>query len=98
MNLRGQLFAVADLASVVEGPTLTCAPESSDVVVVTNGGKTMALLVDEVRDVQAVVMESAGHEESAGLGHSGFLIGVGHFGETVVFHLDVPAVIRQTLA
>lgn len=90
VNLRGQLFPVLDLAHRVHG---VAHPGAEDVVVLTTGGKTLGVLVDDVRDV--IQLEDAAEPAST---EDGLLRRVGHSGETVVIELDVPRLVRESLA
>lgn len=92
VNLRGQLFAVIDLAHCVAGaPSTSLAP---DVVVLVVEGKTIGVLVDEVREV--VPMDEAADRSDVVPGS--LVWGMGHFGESVVMELDVRELVRRSLA
>lgn len=89
-NVRGQFFVVVDLADrVFESPTQSPEP---DVVVVTAEGKTLGVLVDEVREV--VGLADTASPPVAG----GAVIGrMGHFGDSIVLVVDVSELIREVL-
>jgi purine-binding chemotaxis protein CheW len=87
-NLRGQLFAVLDLAHRVTGEPST-APEP-DVVVLAVDGKSLGLLVDEVREVMPV--------EEFGGSEGKLISAMGHFGDSVVLLVNVQELVRQALA
>lgn len=89
-NVRGQLFPVLDLAQRVGG---TSRGDAQDVVVVACDGRTLGVLVDEVRDVTEV----EGPAEAATT-DDGLVCRVGHSGETVVIELDVPRLVGESLA
>lgn len=94
INVRGQLFPVMDLGHrLLDRPR----PGAVDVAVVSSGGKTLGLLVDDVSDViemdQAATSAAASDNDDPSV-----VIGVGHFGERVVIELDVPKLLRTSLA
>ncbi|MGQ0647111.1 MAG: chemotaxis protein CheW [Gemmatimonadaceae bacterium] len=95
VNLRGQLFAVLDLAHRVSG-TASAASEP-DVVVLSAEGKTLGVLVDDVREVIALDESASEGLETQGV-KGGLVAGVGHFGEAVVIEVDVKELVRQSLA
>lgn len=91
VNLRGQLFAVVDLAHRVSG-TPSISPDP-DVVVLGVEGKTLGVIVDEVREVvtREAPVDSVGPR-------GGLVAGMGHFGDVVVIEVDVLELVRQSLA
>ena len=92
VNLRGQLFAVVDLAHCVAGtPSPSLAP---DVVVLVVDGKTIGVMVDEVREV--VPMDESADRSDIVPGS--LVAGMGHYGESVVLELDVQELVRRSLA
>ncbi len=93
-NLRGQLFAVLDLAHRVTGEPST-APEP-DVVVLAVDGKSLGLLVDEVREVMPV--EEFGESPPVGGSEGKLISAMGHFGDSVVLLVNVQELVRQALA
>lgn len=93
-NLRGQFFTVLDLAARLTGTP--AAPADPDVVVLGVDGKTIGLLVEEVREV--VTLDEVASESSIGRGEGSLVAGTGHFGEAVVIEVDVQALVRQVLA
>jgi purine-binding chemotaxis protein CheW len=94
VNLRGQLLTVVDVGHRLTG-TPTTAPEGSIVVVSTNE-RVLGLLVDDVQDVQDVPVVAAEREMLARA--DGLLTGVGRLGDEVVLVIDIPELVRQTLA
>ncbi|MBC7896531.1 MAG: chemotaxis protein CheW [Cytophagaceae bacterium] len=93
-NLRGQLFAVLDLAHRLTGtPSTSMEP---DVVVLAVDGKSLGLLVDDVREVMPV--EEFGESTPMGGSEGKLIAGMGHFGESVVLLVNVQELVRQALA
>ena len=70
--------------------------EEASVVVVTAGEKTLGVLVDDVHDVQELPVARAEREVLARA--DGLLTGVGRLGDEVVLVVDIPELVRQTLA
>ena len=94
VNLRGQLLTVVDLGHRLAGAP-TGATDGS-MVVVQEGDRFLGVLVDDVPDVQAVEVIPA---ERATLARSeGLLTGLGRLGDEVVLVVDIPELVRQTLA
>ena len=93
-NLRGQLFAVLDLAHRMFGAPSDAA--DPDIVVLSVSGKTLGLVVDEVREVVSV--DASAWESAAGSGEGSLVSGMGHFGESVVIEVDVQELVKQALA
>lgn len=93
-NLRGQLFAVLDLAHRITGSPSTL-PEP-DVVVLGVDGRSLGVLVDEVREVMAA--EEFGEEAPVGSGEGKLIASTGHFGDSVVLLVNVQELVRQALA
>jgi purine-binding chemotaxis protein CheW len=93
-NLRGQLLTVVDLGQRLSG-TLLASGEGS-MVVVTAGERSLAVLVDDVHDVQDVPVLAADRDVLARA--DGLLTGVGRLGDEVVLVVDIPELVRQTLA
>jgi purine-binding chemotaxis protein CheW len=94
VNLRGQLLTVVDL-----GQRLTRTPmEGGDgsVVVVMANDKVLGVLVDDVHDVQELPIADAEREVLARA--DGLLTGVGRLRDEVVLVVDIPELVRQTLA
>ena len=94
VNLRGQLLTVVDLGHRLTG-TPSSSPDGS-IVVVASEGRALGLLVDDVQDVQDVPVAAAEREMLARA--DGLLTGVGRLGDEVVLVVDIPELVRQTLA
>ena len=94
VNLRGQLLTVVDLGQRLTGHPI----DSSDgsIVVVTSEERVLGLLVGDVHDVQDVPVRGAERETLART--DGLLTGVGRLGDEVVLVVDIPELVRQTLA
>lgn len=96
VNLRGRLFPVLDLAHRLRGvPSEAQHPE---VVVLSVEGKTLGLLVEDVREVITVEDGMGATPLLAGSGPGGLIREVGHFGEAVVLEVDVRELAAQSLA
>ena len=94
VNLRGQLLTVVDL-----GHRLTGTPEPvphGSIVVVTSAEKSLGLVVEDVHDVQELQVVPTEREVLARA--DGLLTGVGRLGDEVVLVIDIPELVRQTLA
>jgi chemotaxis signal transduction protein len=65
-------------------------------VVVTANERVLGLLVDDVHDVQELQVVAAEREVLARA--DGLLTGVGRLGDEVVLVVDIPELVRQTLA
>jgi purine-binding chemotaxis protein CheW len=94
VNLRGQLLTVVDVGHRLTG-TPAAAGEGS-IVVVTANERVLGLLVDDVHDVQELQVVAAEREVLARA--DGLLTGVGRLGDEVVLVVDIPELVRQTLA
>ena len=94
VNLRGQLLTVVDLGQRLTG-TPAPAGEGS-IVVVTAAERVLGLMVDDVHDVQDLIVVAAEREVLARA--AGLLTGVGRLRDEVVLVVDVPELVRQTLA
>ena len=94
VNLRGQLLTVVDLGERLTG-TRAASPDGS-IVVVMAAERTLGLIVDDVHDVQEVHVVPTEREVLARA--NGLLTGVGRLGEEVVLVVDIPELVRQTLA
>jgi purine-binding chemotaxis protein CheW len=94
VNLRGLLLTVVDLGQRLTG-TPTVEGEGSVVVTAAND-RVIGLLVKDVHDVQDVAVMPVEREVLARA--DGLLIGVGRLGDEVVLVVDIPELIRQTLA
>jgi purine-binding chemotaxis protein CheW len=93
-NLRGHLFAVLDLAHRITGaPTTSTEP---DVVVLAVDGKSLGVLVDEVREVMPV--EEFGESPPVGGSEGKLIAAMGHVGDSVVLLVNVQELVRQALA
>jgi chemotaxis signal transduction protein len=64
--------------------------------VVTSGEKALGVLVDDVHEVQELPIVGAEREVLARA--NGLLTGVGRLGDEVVLVVDIPELMRQTLA
>lgn len=94
VNLRGQLLTVVDISHRLTGTPATSSEGST--VVINSGDRVLGLLVDDVHDVQEVRVETAEREMLARA--DGLLTGVGRLGDEVVLVVDIPELVRQTLA
>jgi len=94
VNLRGQLLTVVDVAHRLTGSP-TVAKEGS-IVVVSNEDRVLGLLVEDVHDVQDVPVVAADRDMLSRA--DGLLTGVGRLGDEVVLVIDIPELVRQTLA
>ncbi len=94
VNLRGQLLTVVDLGSRLTGS----APADSEgsIVVVVSGDRTLGVLVADVHDVQELQLVPTEREVLARA--DGLLTGVGRLSDEVVLVIDIPELVRQTLA
>jgi purine-binding chemotaxis protein CheW len=114
VNLRGQLLTVIDLGHRLTGteqgrgrdgagteagqsPARTfLESQGGSIVVVTSGEKALGVLVDDVHEVQELPIVGAEREVLARA--NGLLTGVGRLGDEVVLVVDIPELMRQTLA
>lgn len=94
VNLRGQLLTVVDLGHRLTG-TAEPTPNGT-IVVVTSNEKTLGVVVGDVHDVQALAVVPTEREVLARA--DGLLTGVGRLGDEVVLVVDIPELVRQTLA
>jgi purine-binding chemotaxis protein CheW len=94
VNLRGQLLTVVDVGHRLTGAA-AATPEGS-IVVVMAAERTLGLVVDDVHDVQEVAIVPTEREVLARA--DGLLTGVGRLGDEVVLVIDIPELVRQTLA
>ena len=94
VNLRGQLLTVVDIGHRLTGSPATSTEGS--IVVVAAEGRALGLLVDDFQDVQEVQVATADREMLARA--DGLLTGVGRLGDEVVLVVDIPELVRQTLA
>jgi purine-binding chemotaxis protein CheW len=90
VNLRGQLLTVCDL-----GERLTGRSDGSTVVLQA-GDRALGILVDDVHDVEWLAVTSAADATIADA--AGIVSGLGRLGDEVVLVIDVPELVRQTLA
>lgn len=94
VNLRGQLLTVVDVAHRLTGkPTATT---EGSIVVVSSEERVLGLLVEDVHDVQDVPVAAADRDMLSRA--DGLLTGVGRLGDEVVLVIDIPELVRQTLA
>ena len=94
VNLRGQLLTVVDV-----GHRLTSEPSPTgegSIVVVMATDRVLGLLVEDVHDVQELTIVPTEREVLARA--DGLLTGVGRLGDEVVLVIDIPELVRQTLA
>lgn len=94
VNLRGLLITVVDLAQRLTGAP-TVGGEGS-IVVTSANERTIGILVDDVHDVQDIAVVPVEREILARA--DGLLTGVGRLDDEVVLVIDIPELIRQTLA
>jgi purine-binding chemotaxis protein CheW len=94
VNLRGQLLTVVDLGHRITN-TPAASPDGSIVVVMAED-RTLGLVVDDVHDVQELNVVPTEREVLARA--DGLLTGVGRLGNEVVLVIDIPELVRQTLA
>lgn len=94
VNLRGQLLTVVDLGHRLTG-TAEPTPNGS-IVVVVSAEKTLGVLVSDVHDVQELTVVPTEREVLARA--DGLMTGVGRLGDEVVLVIDIPELVRQTLA
>ena len=94
VNLRGQLLTVVDLGHRLTGEA-TVAAEGS-IVVITSSDRVLGVLVEDVHDVQELHVVPTEREVLARA--DGLLTGVGRLGDEVVLVIDIPELVRQTLA
>lgn len=94
INLRGQLLTVCDLGQRLTGKPLS-NPDGSTVVV-TADERALGLLVDDVHDVETLAVTPAA--EATVTDATGLVTGLGRLGDEVVLVIDVPELVRQTLA
>ena len=94
LNVRGSLVTVVDLAARL-GAGVDSLSEPSVVILVTES-RALGLLVDDVQEVRVFDDDEllpAPAEDGEGLVRA-----MGHFGSRVVLEVDVPELVRQTLA
>ena len=105
VNLRGQLLTVVDLGQRLTGAERVrdvrgseVSPPAGDrsIVVVMSGDRALGVLVDDVHDVQELPI--VGAERDVLSRADGLLTGVGRLGDEVVLVVDIPELVRQTLA
>ena len=94
VNLRGQLLTVVDLGQRLTGMPATVSEGS--IVVVAAAERVLGLMVDDVHDIQELNVVAAEREVLARA--DGLLTGVGRLDDEVVLVVDVPELVRQTLA
>jgi purine-binding chemotaxis protein CheW len=93
-NLRGQLVTVVDLGARLTGAPSRAAERT--VLVLQVGQRHLGVVGDEVTEVFDLV-DYAANKRTDGASES-LVAGVGHFGEVVVFVIDAPELVRQSLA
>lgn len=89
LNLRGRLVTVVDLAQRILGTRAQAADPV--VLVVSARDRSLALLVDDVEDVEEVALDA----EAAVGGR--FLSGAGRLADKVVLIVDVNVLVAETL-
>lgn len=89
LNLRGRLLTVVDLGQRIVGIQARVADPV--VLVVSAAGRSLALLVDDVEDVEEVELDA----EAAVGGR--FLSGAGRLADKVVLIVDVNVLVAETL-
>lgn len=94
VNLRGQLLTVVDVGHRLTGNPSPAAEGS--IVVITAADRVLGLLVEDVHDVQELPVVPTEREVLARA--EGLLTGVGRLGDEVVLVIDIPELVRQTLA
>lgn len=94
LNLRGTLVPLLDLAERLTGQGVTSADPS--IVVVHADGRLLALLVDDVLEVEEV--DEAAVAPSPAGGNDSLVTELGHLDDRIVLLVDVPELVRQTLA
>jgi purine-binding chemotaxis protein CheW len=94
VNLRGQLLTVLDLRQRLTGTSV--AGSDASTVVVEDSERILGLLVDDVRDVTALPVQPSSEATLAEA--AGLVTGLGRLDDEVVLVIDVPELVRQTLA
>ena len=94
VNLRGQLLTVVDLGHRLTGQPSTAAEGS--IVVIMSSDRVLGVLVEDVHDVQELQVVPTEREVLSRA--DGLLTGVGRLGDEVVLVIDIPELVRQTLA
>jgi purine-binding chemotaxis protein CheW len=94
VNLRGQLLTVVDMSHRITGTPL--AATEGSIVVVSSDERVLGLLVGDVHEIQEVPVMGAERDILARA--EGLLTGVGRLGDEVVLVVDIPELVRQTLA
>ena len=97
INLRGTLVTVVDLA--VRFGSAEGAGGSRSIIVAEASGKSFGIIVDEVRDVQAVA-EDALEDVDAQRAAGGIVRGLAHVGVTrgeTALVVDAGEIVRQAL-
>ena len=98
VNLRGQLLTVVDLGHRLTGQATVAADGEVEgsIVVIASSDRVLGILVDDVHDVQELPVVPTEREVLARA--DGLLTGVGRLGDEVVLVIDIPELVRQTLA
>ena len=96
INLRGQLLTVLDASRRLTGSPSPSPSHEGSIVVVASADRVLGLQVDDVHDVQEFDVVPAERETLARA--EGLLVGLGRLGDEVVLVIDVPELVRQTLA
>jgi purine-binding chemotaxis protein CheW len=92
-NLRGRVLAVVDLRVRLGLPPSPLEPQSR-IVVVSSRERSIGLLVDSARQVVRLLPSAVQAPPADVLTeHSDFLLGVYHFGESLIILLDVDQVL-----
>lgn len=96
VNLRGRVLTVMDLRLRLNLPYRLYDNRTGVVVVKTNAGEYVGLIVDEVEDVQEITAESIEPPPEFGLQlDTDFLYGIHRTDEQVVFLLDLENVLSS---
>lgn len=94
LNLRGTLVPLLDLSERLTGQGVTSGDPS--IVVVHADGRLLALLVDDVLEVEEVAESAV--DPSPAVGSDPLVAELGHLDDRIVLLVDVPELVRQTLA
>jgi purine-binding chemotaxis protein CheW len=96
VNLRGQLLTVVDLGHRLTGELSPATEREGSIVVIASSDRVLGVLVEDVHDVQELLVVPTEREVLARA--DGLLTGVGRLGDEVVLVIDIPELVRQTLA
>jgi purine-binding chemotaxis protein CheW len=96
VNLRGQLLTVVDLGHRLTGEATVATEGEGSIVVIASSDRVLGVVVEDVHDVQELLVVPTEREVLARA--DGLLTGVGRLGDEVVLVIDIPELVRQTLA